>query len=171
MGAGSYLGSLKSRSGVVLAVIAAVSLMAAGASPGFLSRLPVARGDAPADVTVQAVGEEPSPIRCETCGVIERVERVEPSQDMVRIRSPQSELTRQHLWEQGRMTLAVLGAVGGIHLGDQGERAMRNSRTSYRISVLMADGSRDIVYSSAAPSVSVGDRVRIEAGVLLDVAS
>jgi hypothetical protein len=163
MRAGLHFGRLRPRVGLVVIVVATGSAIAVGTGPESALRSPFAQGEASAGA---APGMGAAAGQCANCGVVERVVVVRTTEPRAASRMSQAELGSRQLWEQGRTKLAVIGAVGGIPPGSHAEGMLKSSGTNYRISVLMADGSRRSVYVIAQPSVSAGDRVRIEGGVL-----
>jgi len=54
----------------------------------------------------------------------------------------------------------IAGAAGGAFAGNTIEKNMKK-QVAYRITVLMADGSKRILTQSAAPAFAVGERVRV----------
>lgn len=62
--------------------------------------------------------------------------------------------------------LTILGAAGGALAGSEIEKNVQK-RVSYRVTVRMDDGSFRTVSQSTAPTVAVGDRVRIANGALV----
>lgn len=107
---------------------------------------------------------------CANCGVVEAVRAVQVKGQGSGIGAVAggvagaavgSQLGRGH----GRTAMGILGAVGGAYAGNAIEKNI-NAQTSYRVAVRMQDGSLRTVSLSAPPPYAVGDRVRLENGVL-----
>jgi hypothetical protein len=89
---------------------------------------------------------------CGNCGVVEHVLTLQPERPAWNGR------------EAGRSTsFALLGALGGAHLG--GEPPANEAR--FRITVRMGDGSTRTVFTVLDPGIGIGARVRVVNGALV----
>lgn len=68
----------------------------------------------------------------------------------------------------GRRAATVAGIAGGALLGHQMEKNMRAGDQVYRVAVLMDNGSVQTLMQGAPPAVQVGERVRLENGVVVE---
>ena len=68
----------------------------------------------------------------------------------------------------GRKAATVAGAVGGGVIGHQMEQNAANSGQVYRVAVRMDNGSIQTLAQEVAPGVQVGDRVRLDNGVIVE---
>lgn len=68
----------------------------------------------------------------------------------------------------GRKAATVAGAVGGGIVGHQMERNAANSGQVYRVAVRMDNGSMQTLAQEVPPGVQVGDRVRLDNGVIVE---
>ena len=68
---------------------------------------------------------------------------------------------------RGNTAATVLGAAGGAYVGHELEnRQQQQQPDAYKITVRMQDGSYQALMQSTSGDLRVGDRVRIENGVL-----
>ncbi|HYD94879.1 MAG TPA: glycine zipper 2TM domain-containing protein [Noviherbaspirillum sp.] len=68
----------------------------------------------------------------------------------------------------GRKAATVAGAAGGAIVGHQMEKGAGTSGQVYRVAVRMDNGAVQTLAQEAAPGVQVGDRVRLENGVIVE---
>jgi len=70
----------------------------------------------------------------------------------------------------GRKAATVAGAAGGALIGHQMEqqRGATNASQVYRVAVRMDNGAVQTLAQEVAPGVQVGDRVRMENGVIVE---
>lgn len=68
----------------------------------------------------------------------------------------------------GRTAATVAGAVGGGVVGHKMEQNTANSGQVYRVAVRMDNGSVQTLAQEVAPGVQVGDRVRLDNGVIVE---
>lgn len=68
----------------------------------------------------------------------------------------------------GRKAATVAGAVGGGLVGRQMEQNAANTGQVYRVAVRMDNGSVQTLAQEVAPGVQVGDRVRLDNGVIVE---
>lgn len=68
----------------------------------------------------------------------------------------------------GRKAATVAGAVGGGLVGRQMEQNAGNSGQVYRVAVRMDNGAVQTLAQEVAPGVQVGDRVRLDNGVIVE---
>ncbi len=66
----------------------------------------------------------------------------------------------------GKKVATVLGAAGGAYAGHQVEKSQKKT-TRYEISVRLNDGSTRTLTQDTVPAWRIGDRVRLENGVLV----
>ena len=67
----------------------------------------------------------------------------------------------------GRTAATVAGAAGGAYAGNQIEKRTRSGEV-YRVAVRMDNGSVQTLTQETAPGVQVGDRVRLDNGVIIE---
>lgn len=68
----------------------------------------------------------------------------------------------------GRTAATVAGAAGGAYVGNKMSQNSANAGQMYRLAVRMDNGSVQTFAQEAAPAVQVGDRVRLENGVVVE---
>jgi outer membrane lipoprotein SlyB len=107
---------------------------------------------------------------CRQCGVVETVRQVHVKGQGTGLGAVAGGVTGAIVGSQfgrgnGRTAMGVVGAAGGAFAGHQIEKNVRTT-TSYRVIVRMEDGSARTVYQSAAPAFGVGEKVRVNNGVL-----
>ena len=68
----------------------------------------------------------------------------------------------------GRTAATVAGAVGGGVVGHRMEQNAANSGQVYRVAVRMDNGAVQTLAQEVAPGVQVGDRVRLDNGVIVE---
>lgn len=68
----------------------------------------------------------------------------------------------------GRKAATVAGAVGGGLVGRQMEQNANAGDQVYRVAVRMDNGSVQTLMQEVAPGVQVGDRVRLDNGVIVE---
>ncbi|HRP95028.1 MAG TPA: glycine zipper 2TM domain-containing protein [Rhodocyclaceae bacterium] len=66
----------------------------------------------------------------------------------------------------GRTAATILGAAGGAYVGHTMENRQQQTTDAYKVTVRMDDGSHQALLIGTDASFRVGDRVRIENGVL-----
>ena len=69
---------------------------------------------------------------------------------------------------RGRTAATVAGVAGGAVVGHQMEKNTRAAEQVYRVSVRMDNGSMQTLAQETAPGVQVGERVRLENGVIVE---
>lgn len=68
----------------------------------------------------------------------------------------------------GRKAATVAGAVGGGMVGHQMEKNTRAADDVYRVSVRMDNGAVQTLVQETSPGVQVGERVRLDNGVIVE---
>jgi len=68
----------------------------------------------------------------------------------------------------GRKAATVAGAVGGGVVGHQMEQNRASAGQVYRVAVRMDNGAVQTLAQEVAPGVQVGDRVRLDNGVIVE---
>ncbi|HEY0847303.1 MAG TPA: glycine zipper 2TM domain-containing protein [Noviherbaspirillum sp.] len=68
----------------------------------------------------------------------------------------------------GRKAATVAGAAGGALVGNQMEKNTAAADQVYRVAVRMDNGSVQTLVQEVAPAVQVGDRVRLDNGVIVE---
>lgn len=68
----------------------------------------------------------------------------------------------------GRTAATVAGAAGGAMVGHQMQKNTRAAEQVYRVAVRMDNGAVQTLAYEAPPGVQVGERVRIENGVIVE---
>ena len=107
---------------------------------------------------------------CRQCGVVETVRQVHVKGQGSGLGAVAGGVTGAIVGSQfgrgnGRTAMGVVGAAGGAFAGHEIEKNVRTT-TSYRVVVRMEDGSARTVYQSAAPAFGIGEKVRVNNGVL-----
>ncbi len=69
---------------------------------------------------------------------------------------------------RGRTAATVAGAAGGALIGHEMEKNARASDQVYRVAVRMDNGITQTLVYEAQPGVQVGERVRLENGVIIE---
>lgn len=69
---------------------------------------------------------------------------------------------------RGRTAATVAGAAGGAVVGHQMQKNSRASENVYRVSVRMDNGAMQTLTQETQPGVQVGERVRLENGVIVE---
>lgn len=67
----------------------------------------------------------------------------------------------------GSTAATVLGAAGGAYAGHELEKRARPQTDAYRLTIRMSDGSYQSVTQTSAADIRVGDRVRIDNGIVV----
>ena len=120
----------------------------------------------------EAVGaQHRNAILCASCGVVEAVRVVSTSGHSSGLGAVAGGITGAILGNQvgrgnGNTAMTVIGAAGGAYAGNSIEQNMNHSY-SYRISVRMDDGSYRSLSQVSAPTVAVGERVRVVSGTVI----
>jgi outer membrane lipoprotein SlyB len=68
----------------------------------------------------------------------------------------------------GRAAATVAGAVGGGYVGNRMEQNTRTADQAYRIAVRMDNGYVHTLTQSTAPNLQIGERVRVDNGVIVE---
>ena len=111
-----------------------------------------------------------APVKCNDCGMIEEIRtlNVEPTGSGlggVAGGVVGGLLGNQVGQGRGRTAATVVGVVGGALAGNKIEKTMNKTQT-YEIVVRYEDGTTQIFPSETLPAWRVGDKVRLENGVL-----
>lgn len=67
---------------------------------------------------------------------------------------------------RGNTAATVLGAAGGAYAGHELEKRSQQQSDAYKFTIRMQDGSYQTLTQTQNPDLRVGDRVRIENGVV-----
>lgn len=137
---------------------------------------PVVRAPEPVPVPAIAVASAPTPVAapvpgiCRECGVVESVREV-----AVEAKGSGGGAVAGGIvggvignqWGRGatRDIATVLGAIGGAYAGNHIEKSIKESKR-YDVSVRFEDGSIRSFSSDTLPTWHVGDRVRLQNGLL-----
>lgn len=172
-----------------LVSIAAVALIIASVSVvgAIFGLIPSTRSDTPdvlragqvsdpaATRETPRTGAKGEPVRhavngCANCGVIESVRAVQVPGQGSGLGAVAGGVTGAVVGSQfgrgnGRTALGVLGAVGGAYAGNSIEQNVR-SRSSYRVTVRMDDGTQRTISQGHAPTFATGAKVRVINGQL-----
>ena len=70
---------------------------------------------------------------------------------------------------KGRTAATVLGGVGGAVLGNKVEQDRSEHVVGYRIHIRLDDGGTRSIQRATLDGLDVGDRVKIQGGVLSEV--
>jgi len=137
-------------------------------APKLHKRAAVKSPSAPSEVASTAV---PPPPPCTNCGVVESIESFTEKGKASGGGAITGGLLGGILGHQigkgrGKDLATVAGAVGGAIAGNEIEKNA-NKVTRYHVNVRMSDGTLAQLTLSAAPSLAVGDHVRIVNGELV----
>lgn len=108
---------------------------------------------------------------CASCGTVEAIRSVEVKGAGTGLGAVAGGVTGAVVGNQigrgnGNTAMTILGAAGGAFAGNEIEKNIKK-QFSYRVIVRMDNGSFRTVSQSAAPSVAVGERVRIVDGAVV----
>jgi outer membrane lipoprotein SlyB len=126
--------------------------------------------DAPRSVRNEPVARGAA--QCPECGVVEAVRAIERKGEGSMLGAGAGAVVGGLVGSQvgggnGRTAATVAGAGAGAFAGNEIERNM-NTRITYQVRVRMNDGSHRNHYQAAPPKVTVGQRVRLSDGRLLE---
>jgi len=119
----------------------------------------------------QKAAREAAAAACPECGVVASIHAMEaPGQDTL-LGAVAGGVVGGLLGNEigrgrGRTAATVLGTGAGAYAGNEVEKNM-NRRTTYQIRVHMSDGKQRTFYQSAAPGLTIGQKVRIVKGRLM----
>ena len=118
------------------------------------------------------VAAAPVPV-CANCGVVEAINLVEHKGDgsyvgMIAGGVAGAVLGSQVGHGKGTTIAQVLGAAGGAYAGNEIEKRMKTTK-HYEVVVRLANGGSQTVSYPAQPGFSVGTRVRVENGALVQI--
>jgi outer membrane lipoprotein SlyB len=130
--------------------------------------LPGAMSQKGADAAPAPVGSRAVP--CPSCGTIESTRPIEVRGEGTGLGAVAGGVTGAVVGHQlgsgrGNTAMTVLGAAGGAYAGNEIEKNVK-THVVYRITVRMDDGSFRTVSQASAPTLAVGDKVRIVQGAL-----
>jgi outer membrane lipoprotein SlyB len=168
------------------ASVMVVSLVGAAAIGGLLPNArsdktdpPTQRTDPPAQRSVPATDSAPQRLpryatgdsACASCGTVDAIHSVELKGNATGLGAVAGGVTGAVIGHQigrgnGNAAMTLLGAAGGALAGNEIEKNVKK-QYSFRVTVRMDDGSFRAISQSAAPTVAVGDRVRIAHGALV----
>lgn len=119
---------------------------------------------------------EPQPVQrnaqiCASCGTVEAVRTVEVKGQSSGVGMVAGGVGGALLGNQmgrgnGNTAMTILGAAGGALAGNEIEKHVKK-QYSYRVTVRMEDGSYRTMSQSSRPNVAVGEKVRINDGVVI----
>ncbi|OFZ96714.1 MAG: hypothetical protein A2Z64_03290 [Betaproteobacteria bacterium RIFCSPLOWO2_02_67_12] len=157
----AYSGKLQP---VYFAAAVSVIIFSAVGVAAFTGHLPGATSS-PGASAPAAAQPKGAPVPCADCGVIEGIRAVQVAGEASGLGAAAGGITGAIVGNQigrgdGRTIATIAGAAGGAFAGNSIEKNMKK-QVAYRITVLMADGSKRILTQSAAPAFAVGERVRV----------
>lgn len=111
-----------------------------------------------------------APVKCNDCGVIEEIRTLNVEPTGSGLGGVAGGVVGGLLGNQvgkggGRTAATVVGVVGGALAGNKIEKTMKKTQT-YEIVVRYEDGTTQTFPSETLPAWRVGDKVRLENGVL-----
>ncbi|MDP2171799.1 MAG: glycine zipper 2TM domain-containing protein [Rhodocyclaceae bacterium] len=114
-----------------------------------------------------------APAPCQTCGVIDNVREVTQAGEGSGLGAVAGGVIGGILGNQigggtGNKIATVAGVAGGAYAGHQVEKSQKKT-TRYEITVRMNDGSLRNMTQDSVPGWRIGERVRVENGVLVGV--
>lgn len=123
-----------------------------------------------AAATTPQAATPPAPPPCPTCGTIENIREIKEKGEASGLGAIAGGVVGGLLGNQigkgtGNTVATVLGAAGGAYAGHQIEKSQKTV-SRYEITVRMNDGTLRQVFENSPPAWRIGDRVRIENGVL-----
>jgi uncharacterized protein YcfJ len=135
---------------------------------------PVAQVNAPpatVSAPVAQISAPPAPPVCGNCGVIDDIREISQPGEATGLGAIAGGVIGGILGHQigggtGKKLATVAGAAGGAYAGHQIEKAQRQT-TRYEVTVRMNDGARHTVMMDSVAGWRIGERVRIENGVLV----
>ena len=168
---------------IAATAVIVVSLTAIGAVTGLIPSAFSGRADAPVAYDAPAIAAVDGPVQlrsdgqlattpaapqCRHCGVIEAVRQVQIKGQATRLGTVAGGMNGSIVGSQfgrGSGRGAIDAPWGGF--ADPATEKNVSVTTSYRVVVRMEDGSARTVYQSAAPAFGVGEKVRVNNGVLV----
>lgn len=123
-----------------------------------------------AQAPLAPVAAPPAPPVCGNCGVVENIREITQPGEATGIGAVAGGVVGAILGHQigggtGKKLATVAGAAGGAYAGHQIEKSQRKT-TRYEVIVRMNDGTRRSVMMDMIPGWQIGERVRIENGML-----
>jgi len=108
---------------------------------------------------------------CASCGTVEAIHAVELKGNATGLGAVAGGVTGAVVGNQighghGNTAMTIIGAAGGAFAGNEIEKNVKK-HYSYRVTVRMDDGSFRALPQSAAPTVAIGERVRVVGGALV----
>lgn len=148
-----------------ITVVVASVLAIAGAS-GILPELLSAHDDHAPTATPVAPGSLPV-AACRQCGRVEALRVVQVKLDGAGFDGGSSGAIVGSQFGQGssRTPFTLVDGGSGAYAGHGAAQGAR-SRTSYRVTVRMEDGTTRTVYQDVAPDFAIGDKVKVVNGAL-----
>lgn len=111
-----------------------------------------------------------APTPCAACGVVESIRIVERRGAGTGLGAVAGGLTGAVVGNQiggghGRTAMAILGGVGGAYAGNEIEKNVKKT-SAWQIKVRLDDGTLRVSTVSQPPEFAVGDKVRVDNGVI-----
>jgi outer membrane lipoprotein SlyB len=125
---------------------------------------------APAPVVAQAAQPAPPPALCMNCGTVDNIREVTQKGEGTGVGAVGGAVVGGLLGNQvgkggGKTAMTVVGAVGGGYAGHQVEKHVRSTK-KYEMIVRFEDGNSRAFHYDTMPAWRIGDRVRLENGVI-----
>jgi outer membrane lipoprotein SlyB len=161
----------------LLFFVAAFAAAAMGIIPGFdpkvavVEEKPAEEVKPPAPALVQKAPAAKPKAQCKDCGVIESVYLRERAGEGTGLGAVGGAIVGGVIGHQvgggrGKDVATVVGAVGGAYAGNQIEKNSKKTR-SFEITVRFEDGTSRPIVQDTEPTWKVGDKVRVENGMIL----
>lgn len=117
------------------------------------------------------VSAPPAPPVCHNCGVVDNIREIAQPGEGTGLGAVAGGVVGAILGHQigggtGKQIATVAGAAGGAYAGHQIEKSQRKTK-HYEVIVRMNDGSSRSVMMDMVPGWQVGERVRVENGMLV----
>ena len=140
---------------------------AAKPKPKVVAKAPEA---APAPVVAQTA-PPPAPAICTNCGTVEDIRQIEQKGEGTGLGAVAGGVAGAVVGRQigrggGRTAATVIGTVGGAVAGHQVEKHVRKT-VKHQVVVRLEDGATRVFTYDTQPSWRIGDRVKIDNGVLV----
>ncbi len=154
--------------GVSMLVLAACGSSPRTASTTSSSSIPVTTTSSTVPVTTTTTTSSASGF-----GVVQAIDVVQSDQAGIGVGTVAGAVVGGVLGNQvgsgrGRTAATVAGAAGGALAGNAMEKNARADNQVYRVAVRMDNGSVQTLTQEVAPGVQVGERVRLENGVIVE---
>jgi outer membrane lipoprotein SlyB len=158
---------------ISLILVSVIGLAACGPQGGDPLNKPVATAATPAPVAVAPVAREPRPAprpvlaEGRVVGIEPITEQGKPSGAGAVIGGVLGAVAGNQIGDgNGRRVATVAGAAGGAFAGNHIEKNRKQTIVGYHVRVEMSNGDERTFRESSLDGLNVGDRVRVQSGLL-----